>query len=60
MSDPFLACLFVISLSYLPEECTIQPPRPVAFAERWGPWSCNKEMTECRPAPDVPSVAHGE
>jgi hypothetical protein len=60
MSDPFLACLFVINLSYLPAECIIRPPRPVAFAERRGQWSCNKEMTECRPAPDVASVAHGE
>ena len=60
MSDPFVACLFVISLSSPPHECSIQPPPPVAFVERWGRWPCNKEMTECRPAPDVPSVAHGE
>jgi hypothetical protein len=39
MSGPFVACLFVVSLSYLPEQCIIQPPRPVAFAERWRPWS---------------------
>jgi hypothetical protein len=59
MSGPFLACLFITSLSNIPQECIIQAPRPVAFAERWGSWSCDKEMT-CQPAPDVPSVAHGE
>ncbi len=59
MSGPFLACLFITSLSNIPQECIIQAPRSVAFAERWGSWSCDKEMT-CQPAPDVPSVAHGE
>ncbi len=60
MSDPLMACLFVIILSSPPQECTIQPPAPMAFVERWGQWSCNKEMTECRQAPGVPSVARGE
>jgi len=70
MSDPLFACLFVITLSHWPEECgmqppppmafaELQPPPPVAFAERWGRWSCG-EQTECRPALQVPSVAHGE
>jgi len=73
MNDPLFACLFVISLSHWPEECVVQQPLPIAFAEvqsrptmfaeRWSSWSCKKEQTECRPTMGqglMPSMARGK
>jgi hypothetical protein len=60
MSDPLVACLFALSLTHAPQGCGIQPSPAMKVVERWGGWSCNKDATECRPGPQVPSVAHGE